>query len=160
MTKRQQLLQKRNEKIAALYLDGASLDEAGAPFGIKRQMVRRIITRLGIVQRFYLTKKRKLTAEEKLRKREIKFWSQAALTADIDRCWEWKGNVSIAGHARACWNGRMRYARRVAWQISSGKEPINYILNRCNNSICVNPHHLLEGSGKQKNKRKYLTGEK
>ncbi len=153
MTKRQFLLEKRNKKIAALYREGKSLDESGAPFGLKREMVRRIIIRQGMRLRpRWPNAKPKLTREEKQKIKQIKFWSQAALTSDSTKCWEWQGNISVKGYGRTGWNGKITYARRVAWQIHNSKAPANSILNSCNNSLCVNPNHLIEGPGKKKNK--------
>lgn len=143
MTEKQLLRERRNEKITALYQAGKTLAEISAQFGLKRQMVKKILIGRGIFRR-RVSQKIKLTAAEKLRKKELEFWSRAALTADVDRCWEWLGKVSQAGYPRAGWSGRVVYARRIAWLIWNGEEPADNILNRCGNPICINPNHLIE----------------
>lgn len=157
MTEKQLLRKQRNEKIAVLYLQGRSFDEIGAMFGLKRQMLEIIFAAQGFVLKRHPQKRSKLTAEKKLWKSELNFWSRAALTADADRCWEWLGKVSRVGYPRIGWNGKIKYARRIAWLIWNGEEPTSSILNRCGNPICINPNHLIEGSGVQKNKPRYLT---
>ena len=155
MTERQIQLQKRNKKIAKIYRSGKPLNDLGTPFGLKKQMVLKILHKQGISVRERSSKnKPKLTAEEKLKIKQIKFWNRAALTADSTRCWEWQGTISIGGYARTGWKGKIVYARRVAWQIYNGRVPANYILNSCDNSKCVNPFHLIESSGKQKIKQR------
>ncbi len=144
-------LLERNKKIAAFYLKGETLAGAGAPFGLKKEMVRRILIQQGIHSRRRWSKaEQKPTAEEKLKLKQIKFWSQAALTADPSRCWIWKGKVSKSGYGRTCWYGKVIYVRQLAWQIYNNKAPKNYILDYCDNTKCINPLHLFESMVKKK----------
>lgn len=158
MTEGQLRLLERNKKIAALYLEGETLERAGAPFGLKKERVRQILLRQNVVPRRIWSKAEpQPSAEEKQRIKELKFWNQAALTADPNRCWEWRGNVLSRGHGRISRHGKTVYARRVAWEIYNGRAPVNYILDTCANSGCVNPHHLIESSGKKKKKKNQST---
>ncbi len=155
MTEGQLRLLERNKEIAALYLKGETLERAGAPFGLKKERVRQILLRQNVAPRRGWSKAEpKPTAEEKRKIKEINFWSQANLTADANRCWEWRGNVLSGGHGRISRHGKTVYARRVDWELYNRRAPVNYILDTCANSGCVNPNHLIESSGKKKKKKK------
>ncbi len=105
-TEKQILIRKRNQEIASLYCAGKTLEGAGAPFGLKKERVRQILLRQGIVERRFWSKPQP-TLEEKRKIKELKFWSRVALTADPDRCWDWQGYVDRAGYGKSSWYGAM-----------------------------------------------------
>jgi len=153
-TKKQFLQQERNIEIAALYLKGETLDGAGAPFDLKKEMVRRILLRQGITPRRHWSKaKPKPTPEEKRKIKEVRFWMGAALTADPNRCWEWLKYIDRNGYGRASWDGKTHYARHLAWEIYNNKVRTGFILDSCGNRKCINPAHLKESADKTRKNR-------
>ena len=79
------------------------------------------------------------TPEQRL----VAFW------AKVDRrgpneCWPWLASASIGGrYGAAWWEGRMRPAHRVAYELLVGPIPIGLELDHlCSRTVCVNPAHL------------------
>lgn len=142
---------ERNEAIARLYRSGKTMVQCGALFGIDSEWVRRILVRQGVTQRRFWSKVQpKPTPEERIKIRQLKFWSQAALTADIGNCWIWQGNRDPSGYGRTSWYGKTYYARQIALLISNGEFPLRYILDTCGTRLCVNPHHLTRLASKDR----------
>lgn len=142
--------QERNEAIARLYRSGKTMVQSGAPFGITKQRVRQILVQQGVTQRRFWSKVQpKPNPEEKIRIRQLKFWSQAAITADTRKCWIWQGNQTPRGYGRTSWHGKTYYARQIALLIYKGTLP-RYILDGCGTRLCVNPHHLTESMTRER----------
>lgn len=58
-------------------------------------------------------------------------------------CWEWSGHRSTRGYGRIWYNGRLRLAHRVYYELVRGAIPKNHELDHlCRNPPCVNPDHL------------------
>ena len=59
-------------------------------------------------------------------------------------CWYWRGNVSDCGYGRVRVHGRLRAARRVAYETWVGPIPENCLVGvSCHQRACVRPGHLV-----------------
>ena len=71
---------------------------------------------------------------------EQRFWSKVDKSSD---CWEWTAYVSKAGYGAVQYDGRVRPAHRVSYEIEHGRVSSDLeIDHKCHNRSCVNPAHL------------------
>lgn len=90
---------------------------------------------------------------------ELRFWSKAKVTANPERCWEWKGKPNGSmGYGIHSYKGKRHCAHRIAWMFANGREAELNVLHKCDNPICVNPHHLEEGTQSDNMKQRYQRG--
>lgn len=80
----------------------------------------------------------------------VRFWRRVALTADVNRCWLWTGDVSTNnGYGRCYFKGKAQVTHRIAWEIVHGKPAEQLLLHSCDTPACVNPNHLREGTQRE-----------
>jgi hypothetical protein len=64
-------------------------------------------------------------------------------------CWEWLGAIDSRGYGCIYVNGKTQLVHRVAYKLANGRDANPQVRHKCNNKICFNPDHLLEGTATQ-----------
>jgi hypothetical protein len=77
-------------------------------------------------------------------------------------CWVWLGTVANMGYGQVNANAivhKTRLAHRVSYELYVGKIPSGkVVMHRCDNKLCVNPHHLSLGTHTDNQADKYRKG--
>ena len=81
-----------------------------------------------------------------------RFWSKVK-KGSPNECWEWTAAKNNKGYGKFKFEGKMRKAHRISWQLHYG--PVQnelHVLHTCDNPSCVNPNHLWLGSNSDNHK--------
>lgn len=80
---------------------------------------------------------------------EQRFWAKVDCLTNND-CWLWRGAKNNHGYGQLRVAGKIAYAHRLSWELSTGEVPTDaQIDHRCHNPSCVNPSHLRRATNKQ-----------
>lgn len=97
----------------------------------------------------------------KIRNNTELFWSKVDKRTS-NKCWPWLAGKQINGYGKLGirLNGKtkMLLAHRVSWFLAYNKWPELHVLHKCDNTSCVNPSHLFEGTDKDNSDDKISKG--
>lgn len=73
-----------------------------------------------------------------------RFWDCVKICGP-DECWPWRAGTRVRGYGGLTFEGKPRLAHQVAFRLTRGFYA-PYLRHSCDNPICCNPAHLLEGT--------------
>lgn len=80
-------------------------------------------------------------------------------TIDGIGCWLWTNSVDTHGYGHLFYDGKLRLAHRLMWELTHGPIPkLMHVLHRCDIPRCINPDHLFLGTASQNMKDMHNKG--
>lgn len=77
-------------------------------------------------------------------------------------CWEWQACLNSTGYGvlkrRKIFGNKQLKAHRYSWFLTFGKLPDLHLCHKCDNTKCVRPDHLFEGTAKDNSDDKISKG--
>ena len=75
---------------------------------------------------------------------------------ELANCWSWLGGTNQLknkdSYGRLNVSGKMILCHRFSWYLEFGKQPEKpYLCHKCDNTLCVRPSHLFEGTALDNN---------
>jgi hypothetical protein len=64
------------------------------------------------------------------------------------KCIIWAGKPDKSGYGHMLIGTSSMLVHKIAYFLKHGKEPQDYLIHTCNNKMCVNPDHIVEGKNK------------
>lgn len=90
---------------------------------------------------------------------EARFWKHVQKLRETNGCWIWVGPESH-GYGEITIDRKVIRASRYSWELYTGR-PIPdglFVCHTCDNTHCVNPHHLFLGTHKDNQEDKMQKG--
>jgi hypothetical protein len=95
---------------------------------------------------------------------EERFWNYVDKKSE-DECWHWTGQILSNGYGRISVGAKTEGsegAHRVSWKLANKQEIPEgmFVMHKCDNPTCVNPHHLSIGTPKENTQDMIAKGRK
>jgi hypothetical protein len=75
------------------------------------------------------------------------FWKHVEV-GSVKKCWHWSLSLNESGYGRVTYRRRSWKAHQLAWVLTFGSRRGFFVLHKCDNPRCCNPHHLFLGTNK------------
>ena len=122
---------------------------------------------LGLCFKHYVRFKTYGTVERKKCARgslEERFWTFVDKKS-YDECWQWTGYIQKNGYGRISLGSKSQGydgSHRVSWKLFNKTDVPDgmFVMHKCDNPSCVNPHHLSIGTPKENTQDMIAKGRK